>query len=91
MLLFKSTEMTCTSPAVGESLEVSGSGGATVTQGGVGQNQSKGRSDLVDASVIAPFVGKVEPGGEVRLATVLGTIVFSLLVVFGTTTWWMLH
>jgi hypothetical protein len=53
--------------------------------------KSTRRKDLVDQAVIAQFVGKVEPGGEVTLATVLGTVAFSLLVVFGTTAWWMLH
>ena len=46
---------------------------------------------IVDAAVIAPFVGKVEPGGEVTFATVLATVGFSLLVLFATTAWWMLH
>ena len=50
-----------------------------------------GRNDLVDPSVIAQFVGIVEPGGEVSLSVVLGTVVFSLLVLFASTAWWMLH
>jgi len=62
-----------------------------MAQSGGGSTAGSGRSDLVHKSVIAPFVGHVEPGGEVPLATVLATVVFSLLVVFGTTAWWMLH
>ena len=46
---------------------------------------------LVDPAVIAQFVDLVEPGGEVSLSVVLSTVAFSLLVVFGTTAWWMLH
>ncbi len=53
--------------------------------------KAKKRSDIVDPAVIAQFVGKVEPGGEVTFATVLATVGFSLLVVFATTAWWMLH
>lgn len=62
-----------------------------MSQSGTNEVISTGRSDLVDQAVILQFVGKVEPGGEVKLATVLGTVAFSLLVVFGTTAWWMLH
>jgi len=65
--------------------------GAMMSQNDAGEGNSTGREDLVHQVVIAQFVGKVEPGGEVNLATVLGTFAFSLLVVFGTTTWWMLH
>ncbi|MGH9298930.1 MAG: hypothetical protein ACRDZT_03340 [Acidimicrobiales bacterium] len=50
-----------------------------------------GRSDLVPAEVIAAFVGKVEPGDSVSLAVVLGSVLVSLLVIFGSTAWWMLH
>jgi hypothetical protein len=49
------------------------------------------RSDIVPAEVIQSFVGKVEPGDHVSLAMVIGTVVFSLLVIFGTTAWWMLR
>jgi hypothetical protein len=62
-----------------------------MSQQGDTQRTQSGRSDLVDQSVIAQFVGKVEPGGEVSLSVVIGTVVFSLLVVFGSTAWWMLH
>jgi hypothetical protein len=62
-----------------------------MSQSGASEMKSTRRKDLVDQAVIAQFVGKVEPGGEVTLATVLGTVAFSLLVVFGTTAWWMLH
>jgi len=62
-----------------------------MSQSGANEVISTGRSDLVDQAVILQFVGKVEPGGEVKLATVLGTVAVSLLVVFGTTAWWMLH
>ena len=62
-----------------------------MSQSGANEVISTGRSDLVDQAVILQFVGKVEPGGEVKLETVLGTVAFSLLVVFGTTAWWMLH
>jgi hypothetical protein len=65
--------------------------GAMMSQSGTNEVISTGRSDLVDQAVIVQFMGKVEPGGEVTLATVLGTVAFSLLVVFGTTAWWMLH
>ena len=65
--------------------------GAMMSQSGASEMKSARRKDLVDQAVIAQFVGKVEPGGEVTLATVLGTVAFSLLVVFGTTAWWMLH
>lgn len=57
----------------------------------VNDTTSKGSSGIVDASVIAQFVGKVEPGGEVSFATVIASVGFSLLVVFATTAWWMLH
>ncbi len=62
-----------------------------MSQHGDVQGAGRGRNDLVDPSVIAQFVGIVEPGGEVSLSVVLGTVVFSLLVVFATTAWWMLH
>jgi hypothetical protein len=55
------------------------------------RNRATRQNDIVDPTVIAQFVGKVEPGGEVTFATVLATVGFSLLVVLGTTTWWMLH
>jgi hypothetical protein len=51
--------------------------------------QSHERVDFVDRSVITEYVGKVEPGGEVPLATVLGSVLVSLVVVIGTTAWWM--
>jgi hypothetical protein len=55
------------------------------------ENKRTRRSDIVDPAIIAQFVGKVEPGGEVTFATVIATVGFSLLIVFGTTAWWMLH
>jgi len=48
------------------------------------------RSDIVPAEVIQTFVGKVEPGDHVSLSVVLGSVAFSLLVIFATTAWWML-
>jgi hypothetical protein len=62
-----------------------------MTRSDVNGNKVTMRSDIVDPAVIAQFVGKVEPGGEVTFATVLLTVGFSLLVVFATTAWWMLH
>jgi hypothetical protein len=53
-------------------------------------NASKQRSDIVPPEVIQTFVGNVEPGDHVSLAVVIGSVVFSLLVIFGTTAWWML-
>ena len=64
---------------------------ALMSQSGSNQGTAAGRRDLVDQAVIAQFVGKVEPGGEVSLAAVLGSVAFSLLVVFVTTAWWMFH
>jgi hypothetical protein len=55
------------------------------------ENKVTRRSDIVDPAIIAQFVGKVEPGGEVTFKTVLATVGLSLLVVFATTAWWMLH
>jgi hypothetical protein len=55
------------------------------------RDRASRQSDIVDPTVIAQFVEKVEPGSEVTFATVLATVGFSLLVVLGTTTWWMLH
>jgi len=49
------------------------------------------RSDIVPVEVIQSFVGKVEPGDHVSLAVVIGSVVFSLLVIFGTTAWWFLR
>ncbi len=65
--------------------------GALVAKFRAGSDGATRRSDLVDPAVIVQFVGKVEPGGEITFATVLATVGFSLLVVFGTTAWWMLH
>jgi hypothetical protein len=62
-----------------------------MSQDGSSEVDSARRRDLVHQDVIKEFVGKVEPGGEVSLATALGTVGFSLVVVFGTTAWWMLH
>ena len=49
------------------------------------------RSDIVPEEVIRQFVGKVEPGDHVSLGVVIASVAFSLLVIFGTTAWWMLH
>ena len=62
-----------------------------MSQSGASEVESTGKKDLVDQDVIRQFVGKVEPGGDVSLDTALGTVAFSLVVVFGTTAWWMLH
>ena len=62
-----------------------------MTRHEVDGNKATRRSDIVDPAVIAQFVGKVEPGGEVTFATVLVTVGFSLLVIFASTAWWMLH
>jgi hypothetical protein len=65
--------------------------GKLMTKFSADRDRATRRSDIVDPTVIAQFVGNVEPGGEVTFATVLATVGFSLLVVFGTTAWWMLH
>jgi hypothetical protein len=50
---------------------------------------SQDRVDFVEQSVIQQYVGTVEPGGEVPMSTILGSVVISLVVVLGTTAWWM--
>jgi hypothetical protein len=47
------------------------------------------RRDFVDEETIATFVGKVEPGDHVSLAVVLWSVGLSLVLLVGSSLWWV--
>jgi hypothetical protein len=48
------------------------------------------REDFVDEATIKGFVGRVEPGDEVSLTTVLWSVALSLALLIGCSVWWTL-
>ncbi len=48
------------------------------------------REDFVDEATIAAFVGKVEPGDHVSMATVLWSTGLSVALLVACSLWWVL-
>jgi hypothetical protein len=53
--------------------------------------QPEGRRDFVDEKVIQSFVGRVEPGGEIRTALAVWSVVLSIALVLAASLWWSLQ
>lgn len=46
------------------------------------------RGDFIDEATISGFVGRVEPGDHVSLATVLWSVALSVALLAGCSLWW---